>query len=509
MVTTAAVHAGLEGAIADLRQVLGSEFVLTEPYHRAIRSASAAPFGLHLWQDTLPDLVVRPGSTSDVVEIIRIANRWKVPLVPRGAGAGLADGAMPLRRGIVVDIKRMHDVLEIDDDNMTVTVQPGINMMELNKILRPLNVWFPDDPASYPVNVLGGRVGTGGWSLVGAGYGHIPNNVISMEVVTGTGEVIRVGEGGARKIRKASTGYRMKELFIGHQGTLGIVTEITLDLSPRPEVEFPAFFAVKDWRDSWRLTQTLGKSGLKTISGIFQFDERKVDFLRRDDEAWIPLPDWVRGATGVICYGREAEVNAAKPIIFDLAKEAGATYLGQEMSEGDWASRHDRYHLAYHGRSGDKIKLMAWSIDDCAVQWSELPAVKKRWYEIADALVAKHPEHFDVWGMFMYTNNPFRPWGDHLTELDMGINELEMTPEIWADWIEAKTEIARVAVQHGGSVSACHGGTREGEVNVSCYEELAEGQFELMKKLKRMLDPENIMNPGKYNLDEAYEGDAR
>ena len=105
--TTTAVHAGLEGAIADLRQALGSEFVLTEPYHRAIRSASAAPFGLHLWQDTLPDLVVRPGSTADVIEIIRIANRWKVPIVPRGAGAGLADGAMPLRRGIVVDIKRI------------------------------------------------------------------------------------------------------------------------------------------------------------------------------------------------------------------------------------------------------------------------------------------------------------------------------------------------------------------------------------------------------------------
>lgn len=503
------VHEGLDGAITDLRSALGTQYVLTEPYHRAIRSASAAPFGVHLWQDTLPDVVVRPSSTAEVVEVVRIANQWRVPIVPRGAGAGLADGAMPLKRGIVVDIKRMHEVLEIDDENHTVTVQPGINMMELNKILRPLNLWFPDDPASYPVNVLGGRIGTGGWSLVGGGYGHIPDNVVSMEVVLPTGTVIRVGEGGGTKVRKSSTGFRLKDLFIGHQGSLGICTEVTLDLAPRPEAEFPAFFAMRSWEDAHRLTLALGKSGLRTLCGIFQFDERKIDFLRRDDEAWIPLPQWVKGATGAICYGTEAEVNAAKSIIFDIATAHGGTYLGQEMSEGDWASRHDRYHLAYHGRSEGTIRLLAWSIDDCAVPWASLPAVKKRWYEIADALVDKYPEHFDVWGMFMYTNNPFRPWGDHLAELDIGINELEMTPEIWHDWIEAKTEIARVAVQHGGSVSACHGGTREGEVNVSCYEELAEGQFDLMKQIKRLLDPNNIMNPGKYNLDEAYEGGER
>lgn len=498
------VHEGLEGAIADLTTALGSGYVLTEYFHRAIRTTSATPFGLHQWQDTLPDVVVRPGSTAEVIEVVRIANKWRVPIVPRGAGAGLADGAMPLKRGIVVDMKRMHEVLEIDEDNMTVTVQPGINMMELNKILRPLNVWFPDDPASYPVNVLGGRIGTGGWSLVGAGYGHIPDNVISMQVVTPTGETIRVGEGGSPKIRKSSTGYRLKDLFIGHQGTLGICTEVTLDMAPRPEVELPVFFAMRSWPEAHQLTQALGKSGLRTLSGVFQFDDRKVDFLRRDDEAWIPLPSWVQAATGAICYGTEAEVEGAKKVIFEIGAAGNGTYVGQEMSEGDWASRHDRYHLPYHGRSGGQVKLMAWSIDDCAVPWSELPAVKKRWYEISDALVEKYPEHFDIWGMFMYTNNPFRPWGDHLTELDLGINELDMTPEIWKDWIIAKTEIARVAVQHGGSVSACHGGTREGEVNVSTYEELAEGQFELMKKIKRMLDPNNIMNPGKYNLDEAY-----
>lgn len=501
---TVTTSSDLNAVVAELTQALGDEHVMTDYHQRAIRTTNAAPMGLHLWAELLPDVVVMPASTAEVVAVVKVANKYGVPVVPRGAGAGLADGATPKRRGIVVDIKRMHEILEIDDEDMTVTVQPGINMQELNKVLRPLNVWFPDDPASYPVNVLGGRIGAGGWSLLGTGYGHVPDLVCSMEVVTPTGDVIRVGAGGGRKIRKSSVGYRLKDLFIGHQGTLGITTEVTLDLAPRPEAQLPAFFATRSWADAHRTALSFNKCGIRSLSGIFMFDETKVKFLRRDDEAWIPLPDWVNGAIATISYGTHEEVEATKARIFEIGQSEGGVYMGQETSEGDWASRHDRYHLAYHGRSGEKIRLMSWSCEDAAITWSQLPTVKRRWYEVAERLAAKHPEHFDLWGMFTYTGNPFRPWGDYLTEIDIGVNELEMTPEIWSDWVEAKTQIARIAVESGGSVSAAHGGTREGEVDVACFEELKEGQFDLMKRVKRMLDPNNIMNPGKYHLDDAY-----
>ncbi|MDA8375450.1 MAG: FAD-binding oxidoreductase [Actinomycetota bacterium] len=500
------VQRGFEAALPELVAALGPEHVLTDFFHRAIRTTNASPMGLHLWEKLLPDVVVRPGSTAEVAEVVRIANRHKVPIVARGGGAGLADGATPLKRGIVVDIKRMHAVLEIDEENQTVTVQPGINMQELNKILRPLNLWYPDDPASYPVNAVGGRIGSGGWSLLGAGYGHVPDLVLSMEVVLPTGDVIRVGNGGARKIHKSSTGYRLKDLFLGHQGTLGICTEATLDLAPRPEAELPIFFATESYADSHRIIGALGRSGLRTIAGIFMFDQHKVEFLRRDDEAWIPLPSWVKSAAATILYGTRAEVEAARDVVFEIGGSLGGKYMGTEICEGDWASRHDRYHLAYHGRANGQIKLMSWSCEDAAINYSALPKVTREWHRIAADLVAKHPEHFDDWGMFTYTNGPFRAWGDYLTEIDIGVNELEMTEEIWRDWVQAKVDIARISVRAGGSVSAAHGGQREGEVDVSCYEELAEGQFDLMKSIKRMLDPNNIMNPGKYNLDEAYPG---
>lgn len=508
---TVTTSSDLSAIISELKRALGDEYVMTEYHQRAIRTASASPFGLHLWQDALPDIVVMPASTEEVVAVVKAANKYGVPIVPRGGGAGLADGAQPLKRGIIVDIKRMCEILEIDDEDMTVTVQPGINMQELNKVLRPLNLFYPDDPASYPVNAVGGRIGCSGWSLIGSGYGHLPNLVCSMEVVTPTGDVIRVGEGGGRKIRKSSVGYRIKDLFIGHQGTLGITTEVTLDLSPRPEAELPVFFACRSFEDAHKILYAFNHSGIRSIAGMFAFDEWKVDFLRRDDEAWIPLPDWTKSAVAVCLYGTKDEVEGVKQRVFDIGEANGGVYMGREISEGDWASRHDRYHLAYHGRDRDrtKIKLLSWSCEDAALTWSQLPAVRLKWHAIIKELTDKHPEHFDDWGIFFDIGNPFRAWGDYLSEIDIGVNEQEMTPEIWADWVEAKKQIARVSIEHGGSISMAHGGTREGEVDVACYEELAEGQFDLMKRIKKMLDPNNIMNPGKYNLDDAYTEEAQ
>ena len=503
--TSVTQYGSLEGHIKELEQIVGSRYVFLEEHHRAIKSTTCAPFPMHRWGEHLPDVVVMPGTRDEVAEIVRFANKYKIPVVPRGAGAGLADGALPLRKGIVVDIKRMREILEIDEVNMTATVQPGINMLELNKILGKLGLFYPDDPASYTVNVIGGRIGTGGFSLLGACYGHVPDLVISMEVVLPTGEIIRVGEGGGLKIRKSSVGFRLKDLFIGHQGTLGIVTEATLDLFPKPEAEFPAFFGYSSFEQAYENAYNIGKAGLKTLGGLVMFDEKKIDFLRRDDEAYIPLPEDIRSVIATVCYGTMEEVEAAKKRLFKIAESGGAKYLGEELSEGDWASRHDRYHIAYHGRRSDgQVVLLSWHCEDCAINHSELPYVNRRWHEIVKKYQDKYEGVFDDWGMFMYINNPFKTWGDYLTEIDIGLNELVLNDEIWQAWVDMKREIAEVALEVGGSISSCHGGVREGDVDLACNVELKEGQFELMKKIKKMLDPNNIMNPGKYNLDEAY-----
>ena len=232
------------------------------------------------------------------------------------------------------------------------------------------------------------------------------------------------------------------------------------------------------------------------------FDERKVQYLRRDDEAYIPEPQSLQSIVAVAAYGSEGEVAAARDRLMRIGADTGGRYLGEELSELDWASRHDRYATPLHGRSRDRAVHMSWHCEDAAITYSQLPFVKRRWHEIADRYIAEH-EVFDNWGMFFYTNNAYKGWGDFLVEIDIGIWEQRLDEWSWRAWTDLKREITQVSLDAGGSISACHGATREGEVELVPAE--LGGQFDLMLKLKRMLDPNNIMNPGKYLLDQAYE----
>jgi glycolate oxidase len=290
---------------------------------------------------------------------------------------------------------------------------------------------------------------------------------------------------------------------MGHQGTLGIVTEATLELVNRPEAEFSAFLAYPDYMDAWRGTAELARSGVATLAGVVLFDELKLAYLRRDDEAYIPQPDWVKGVIACASYGNADEVRVGAKRLLRIAKASGGTYLGDEISQGDWASRHDRYATPQHGRTRNgQVALMSWHCEDAAIPFSQLPAVREEWHAIVKRLCERF-DMFDDWGMFAYTNGAFKPWGDYLTEIDIGIWEMRWDEETWAAWVDAKREIARVSIEHGGSITACHGSCREGEVDLVPLE--LGGGFEVMKTIKRALDPNNIMNPGKYLLDQAYD----
>jgi glycolate oxidase len=492
--------------VDELRAICGHDYVFTGKSARFNRARVPAPFPVHRWEDHVPQAVVLPQSAEQVSEVVKLANRHRIPVVPRAGGTGLTDGAVPLRHGIMVDVKLMNRILELDLQDRTVTVQPGINMLKLNEELKKHGVIYPDNPASYPCSLVGGRIGTSGWSLIGARYGHTRDLVVSFQIVLPTGELIEVGDGGGRKVRKSSTGYQLKHLFMGHQGTLGIVTEATLELVPRPEAEFSAFFSYPDYMTAWHSTGALAKSGIATLAGVVIFDERKLDYLRRDDEAYIPQPPEVKAVVATAMYGNADEVRAGAKRLLEIGLETGGSYLGDEISQGDWASRHDRYATPQHGRTrSGQVALMSWHCEDASIPWTALPKVREEWHAIADRLIERF-EMFDDWGMFAYTNGAYKPWADYLTEIDIGIWEMRWDEESWAAWVEAKRDIAEVAIRHGGSISACHGACREGEVDLVPLE--LGGGFEVMKKIKRALDPLNIMNPGKYLLDQAYEEES-
>ena len=490
-----------DSVLDELRQVLGDEHVLTDNPARYSRARVPAPFPVHWWSERVPDLVVLPGSTDEVAEVVRIADAHKIPIVPRDGGTGLTDGAVPLRHGIVVDVKRMNEIKEIDQVNRTCTVGTGISMLKLNEVLAEYGLIYPDDPASYPCSLVGGRIGTSGWSLIGSRYGHSRDLVLSFDFVLPSGRVIHIGDGAGHKLSKSSSGYQLKHLFMGHQGTLGIATEATLKLFPKPEAELSPFFAFPDYDSAYRTVGELARAGIATFSGAVLFDEWKVDYLRRDDEAYIPQPADVRALVCAVAYGYEDEVVAGGRRLMRIAKDNGARYLGDEVSEGDWAARHDRYATPLHGRVSDgQVVPMSWHCEDAAINYGELPKVRLEWHEIVRELRERF-DMFDDWGMFTYTSASTGV--DYLTEIDVGIWEQRLDDESWAAWVRAKKDIAAVALRYGGSISACHGSCREGEVDL-VPQELG-GGYDVMLAVKRAVDPNNIMNPGKYGLDSAYQ----
>src|SRR5215203_4851894 len=294
--TTAPVMTVDGTVVAELEAIMNEpRSVLTGISSRANRARVPAPFPLHRWAEHMPAVVVLPRTAEQVSEIIKLANRVKIPVVPRAGGTGLNDGAVPLRGGV--------------------TVGPGINMLKLNEELKKYGVFYPDTPASYPCSLVGGRIACSGWSLLGSRFGHTRDLVVSFEIVLPTGEIIQVGDGGGKKVRKSSTGYHLKHLFMGHQGTLGIVTEATLELVPRPEAEFAAFFAFDDFGNAWHSTGALARSGLATLAGVVLFDEWKVAYLRRDDEAYIPQAPNVKALVAVAMYGSRTEVEPASKVV--------------------------------------------------------------------------------------------------------------------------------------------------------------------------------------------------
>ncbi|HVM31409.1 MAG TPA: FAD-binding oxidoreductase [Candidatus Limnocylindrales bacterium] len=503
MTTAAALS---DPILDELRGILGDEGVLPNLSARYNRTRVPSPFPVHRWSDYVPDVVVLPRTAEQVSAVVKLANRYGIPVVPRAGGTGLADGAVPLRRGIIVDVKLMNQIHEIDLVDRTVTVGPGINMLKLNEELRKHGVIYPDDPASYPCSLVGGRIGTSGWSLIGGRYGHTRDLVISMEWVLPNGEIVQIGDGGGRKIRKSSTGFQLKHLFMGSQGSLGICTQATLELVPRPEVEFSAFFAYPDFQTAYESTGALTKSGLATLAGVVLFDEWKLRYLRRDDEAYIPQPGNVQAVVATAMYGTRDEVGPAARRLMKIGRQSGGNYLGDEISQGDWASRHDRYATPLHGRlRNGQVVPMSWHCEDASLNYSVLPQVREEWHAIADRYITEYGI-FDDWGMFFYTNGAYKPWGDYLVEIDVGIWEQKLNDDNWAAWVQCKREITEVTLKYGGSITACHGSTREGDAEYVPQE--MGGGFEVMKQIKRALDPNNIMNPGKNELDLAYGQDG-
>lgn len=217
-----------QNLLKELKGIVGRENVLTSPEEMVCYAYDATPLVTNL-----PDAVVLPGSAEEVIRIVQLAANTGLKIVPRGSGTDLSGGAVPIQGGIVMQLTRLNHILEIDTENLTATVEPGVITGGLYSAVERLGLMYPPDPASASVSTIGGNVATCAGGLRGLKYGVTRHYVISLETVLATGELMVTGG----KTVKNVTGYDLTRLLVGSAGTLGIFVKIILKLIPLPETK--------------------------------------------------------------------------------------------------------------------------------------------------------------------------------------------------------------------------------------------------------------------------------
>ncbi|MEH7387857.1 FAD-binding protein, partial [Bacillus sp. JJ1521] len=182
---------------------------------------------------SMPDAVIAPRNKEEIANIVKVCNEHKIPIVPRGSGTNLCAGTCPTEGGIVLLFKHLNQILEIDEENLTITVQPGVITQEIINAVEAKGLFYPPDPGSMKISTIGGNINENSGGLRGLKYGVTRDYVMGLEAVLANGEIIKTGG----KLAKDVAGYDLTRLLVGSEGTLGIITEATLKLIPMPETK--------------------------------------------------------------------------------------------------------------------------------------------------------------------------------------------------------------------------------------------------------------------------------
>ena len=411
-----------------------------------------------------PDFVVLPETTADVQGVVRIAATRKIPLIPKGGGSNRTGMLVPIHGGILVDTIKMSRVLEVNRPNLYVTAQPGITLKELDDRLEGHGLWLTQEQGSLKVATVGGSISTSGFSRRHQKHGTIANRVMSLEVVLADGSVLRTGP----KVLYTSTGYRLHQLFVGAEGTLGIITEATLRVEPIPERKDIVLSFFDDFWAAFDSAQRVMSSGVNFSGG---------EAYEGHNMAELGAPDGKKALFYVLLDGTSGEVAAQEEYVKKIITESGGVLGDHETA----------------------LKFMAMYTE----QWCGARAITG----LEDVITAYVPmermkEFYDkLWNEVGPRYGIESLPGERLS-LDVGRYRmaggrywLPKGEKAWERYQSVLREIAKLATGLGGSVQSCHGVGIEHRDNMDL--EYSPVALQTMRRIKRVLDPDNIMNPGK------------
>ncbi len=417
----------------------------------------------------MPDAVVSPRNAEEVSQILKICNEHRVPIVPRGSGTNLCAGTCPTEGGVVVLFKHMNKILEIDEENLTITVQPGVITLDMIHAIEAKGLFYPPDPSSMTISTIGGNINENSGGLRGLKYGVTRDYVIGLEAVLANGDIIRTGG----KLAKDVAGYDLTRLFVGSEGTLCVITEATLKLIPMPETRKTMLVLYQDL--SAAATSVSKIIANKIIPTTLEFlDQATLKVV--EDYAQIGLPTDVQAVLLIEQDGPPEVVDRDMKKIAEVCKQEQAVSVQIAATEAEA----DALRTARRAALSAIARLAPTTIlEDATVPRSE----------IANMVQAIN----DITEKYQLTICTFGHAGDgnlHPTCATDARNHDEM------ERVEkAFAEIFEKAIELGGTITGEHG---VGAMKAPYLEwKLKKEGIAAMKAIKLAFDPNNIMNPGK------------
>ena len=413
-----------------------------------------------------PDAVVFPDSTQDVADLVGICAAADVPLTGYGAGTSLEGNATPLHGGVSVDFSRMTAVLAVNAEDMDCRVQPGITRKALNAHLRDTGLFFPIDPGADAS--IGGMTSTRASGTMAVRYGTMKDNVLALEVVLADGRLIRTGS----RARKSSAGYDLTRLFVGAEGTLGLITEITLRLHPYPEAMSAAVCPFSSFEGAVATAITMIQAGIP-VARLELLDEVMI----RGVNAYAKLGATEQPTLFLEFHGSSAGVAEQARAAEEIARDNGAVgfrWTGDAQERARlWSARDNTLYAGLGLRPGAKAL-----ITDVCVPLSRL----------AECLVATKQD--------IELSNLIAPIVGHVGDGNFHTLIL-IDPDSTSELARAKALHERMVLRALALDGTCTGehGIGHGKIEFMVREH--GGAVEVMRDLKRALDPRNLMNPGK------------
>ena len=460
-----------EEILNKLIEIVGSKNVLTGEEKIETYSYDETPKEQYAH---MPEVVVIPKTAEEITEIVKIANKKLIPITPRGAGSGLSGGSIPVFGGIVISLEKMNKILEIDYSNMMMVLEPGVVTNDINEVIAEKGLFYAGYPMSVETCFIGGNVAENAGGGRAVKYGVTSRYIMGLEIVTPEGDIVQLGG----KLVKDVTGYDIKQLIIGSEGTLGIVTKVIIKLIPLPTVKVDLLVLFKDVKSAIEMVPRIMTEAKIVPTSVEFMDKMSVQASCQYLNEHLPYQKSGAMLLIEVDGNREDLVNDDSVTIGELCLNNGAieVYVADNYTtqERIWSVRRNIAEAFM-------VVSPHQSLEDIVVPISAIPDLMPE----LDRISKKYNIQIPCYGHA----------GDGNLHATL-VKNPESTMEEWYDVeVKALKELYQATKKLGGTLSGEHGIGSKRKDFIGIVSSPVE--IDLMRRIKKAFDPNNIMNPGK------------